>query len=113
MHKVQLFILYSNKNNVWKQIIHSCQTSIRALKITRYLPQPFESVSKLIKQKAYMGKPSQLIKQIQTFLHLCSERKARSNSSAKSSKGNCFLDWLLYPPNDLDMFSPNMVSLLL
>lgn len=50
MHKVQ-FILYSNENNVWKQIIHSCQTDIRALKITRYSPQPFESASKLIKQK--------------------------------------------------------------
>lgn len=91
MHKVQ-FILYSNENNVWKQIIHSCQTTIRALKITRYLPQPFESASKLIKQKANLGKPSQLFKQIQTVLYLCSERKARSNISTKSSKGNFFLD---------------------
>lgn len=89
MHKVQ-FILYSNENNVWKQIIHSCQTNIRALKITIYLPQPFESVSKLIKQKANLGKPSQLIKQIQTVFTLAQKEKHVPIAAQKVQKGIFF-----------------------
>lgn len=89
MHEVQ-FILYSNENNVWKQIIYSCQTSIRALKITRYLPQPFQSASKLIKQKGNLGKPSQLIKQIQTVLYLAQKENHVLIAGQKVQKGIVF-----------------------